>query len=142
MNTNGGDWQALDTLARAGLDSVRVSLISPREEVYAAYHRPRGFGLADVRRALAAAADRGVFVNLNLLVLPGLTDREEELEAIQALVNAEKVDMIQLRNLNIDPYRLFKTLPPARGRILGIRSLIARLRAVPGLRVGSFTPGQ
>lgn len=139
LNTNGSDPEALDALARAGLDSVRVSLISARKEIYAAYHRPRGFGLADVRRTLAVARARGLFVSLNLLVFPGLTDRAEELEALLELVHSEKVDLIQLRNLNFDPHRLFKILPPARGRITGVENLIAQLRAVPGIRVGSFT---
>jgi molybdenum cofactor biosynthesis enzyme MoaA len=139
LNTNGGDPEALDALARAGLDSVRVSLISARAEIHAAYHRPRSFGLADVRRSLAVAHARGVFVNLNLLVLPGLTDREEELEALLDLLRAGTVDVVQLRNLNMDPYRLFQSLPAARGRIVGIPHLIATLRTVPGLRIGSFT---
>lgn len=139
LNTNGSDPQALDRLARAGLDSVRVSLVSARAEVYGAYHRPRGFGLEEVRRSLAVARARGLFVNLNLLVLPGLTDREEEMEALMELIQAVGVDKVQLRNLNIDPHRLFKALPAARGRIAGVPVLIRALRDVPGLAVGSFT---
>ncbi|AZK60741.1 radical SAM protein [Candidatus Desulforudis audaxviator] len=141
LNTNGGDPAALAALGEAGLDSVRISLISAREETYLAYHRPRGFNLADVRRSLAAARARGVFVSLNLLVLPGLTDREEEVKALLELLQSEKVHMVQLRNLSADPYRLLTNLPPARGGILGVGHLIARLREIPGLRVGNFTIG-
>ncbi len=139
LNTNGGDPAALAALGEAALDSVRISLISAREEMYTAYHRPRGFGLADVRRSIAAARTRGVFVSLNLLTFPGLTDREEEVTALLELVRSEGVHMVQLRNLNVDPYRLLKTLPPARGRILGMPALVSRLRHIPDLRVGNFT---
>lgn len=141
LNTNGGDPAALEALARAGLDSVRVSLISARPETYAAYHQPRNFGLADVRWALAVARARGLFVSLNLLVFPGLTDREEEVEALLELLRSAEVHMVQLRNLNIDPYPLLKKLPPATSRALGVGVLISRLREMPGLRVGNFSIG-
>jgi hypothetical protein len=61
------------------------------------------------------------------------------MEALMELIQAVGVDKVQLRNLNIDPHRLFKALPAARGRIAGVPVLIRALRDVPGLAVGSFT---
>ncbi len=139
INTNAGDTRALANVMEAGMDSVRVSMISAREEVYRAYHRPSGFTLDDVLASLAAAKRGGVYVSVNLLVLPGLTDREEEVEALEGLIARGLVDMVQLRNLNIDPAYLFASLPGRKGRLIGIRELVERLKAIPGLTVGNYT---
>lgn len=139
INTNAGSTGKIELLCRSGLDSIRVSLISAREEVYRHYHRPRGYGLADVRASIGAAARLGVFVSLNLLACPGLTDREEEVEALVRLVREGGVGMVQLRNLNIDPDYLFSGVAPAKSEILGIQGLIRALKAVPGLKVGNFS---
>ncbi|MCL6612696.1 MAG: radical SAM protein, partial [Peptococcaceae bacterium] len=139
INTNAGNTGALKTLCRSGLDSIRVSLISAREEVYNAYHRPRGYGLADVRASIRTAVQAGVYTSLNLLVLPGLTDRAEEMEALAGLIRETGVHMVQLRNLNIDPDCLFAGLPRPKGEIAGIPGLIDALRKVPGLEVGNFS---
>ncbi|MGQ5711804.1 radical SAM protein [Desulforudis sp. DRI-14] len=139
VNTNAGDTRALARVIEAGLDSVRVSMISAREEVYKAYHRPGGFTLDNVLASLAEAKRGGVYVSINLLVLPGLTDRDEEVDALDGLIGRGLVDMVQLRNLNIDPAYLFARLPGRKGELLGIRELIRRLKAIPGLTVGNYT---
>ncbi|MCL6639475.1 MAG: radical SAM protein [Firmicutes bacterium] len=139
MNTNGGHTAGVSKIVAAGLDSVRVSLISARPEVYAAYYRPRGYGLDDVRRTIRLCAGAGVHTSLNLLVMPGLTDRAEEAAALVSLIREDGVHMVQLRNLNIDPDFLFERLPPRKGGLIGIDGLIDALREVPGLRVGSYT---
>jgi len=139
MNTNAGSTGRLEELFQAGLDSIRVSLISAREEVYNLYHRPRGYTLGDVRQSIRAAGRAGVFTSLNLLVCPGLTDREEEVEALDQLIRETGVKLVQLRNLNIDPDFLFSRLPPAQGEPIGIQGLIAALQDLPGLRVGNFS---
>lgn len=139
MNTNAGNCQGLEILCQAGIDSIRVSLISAREEVYSRYHRPRNYDLSDVRTSVKTAVKKGVFVALNLLVCPGLTDREEEVCALTGFVRENGVNMVQLRNLNIDPDYLFANIPPSKGEIIGIPGLISALKAVHGLEVGNFT---
>ncbi len=139
MNSNGGYTVGVTEICRAGLDAVRVSLISAREDIYNAYYRPSGFSLADVRRSIKVAVSCGVYTSMNLLVLPGFTDRVEELEALLELVHETGVNLVQLRNLNIDPDFLFKNLPAIDGEILGIPALIEALEEVPGLAVGSFS---
>lgn len=138
INTNAGHTAGLEKLCAAGLGAVRVSLLSARPAVYAAYHRPRGFDLGDVRRSLALARERGRTVSLNLLVMPGFTDRVEETAALLELLGEGWVDMVQLRNLNIDPYHFFRALPPAEGAVHGIPKLIALIRDA-GVRVGNYT---
>ena len=139
MNTNGGHTAGVAEIAAAGLDSVRVSLISARRETYAAYCRPRGYGLDDVRRTVMRCVSAGVYTSLNLLVMPGLTDGREEASALVEFVREAGVQLVQLRNLNIDPDFLFARVPRQSGGLLGIDGLIAALEEVEGLRVGSYS---
>ena len=139
MNSNAGHRAGVADICRAGLDAIRVTMISAVEDTYNAYHRPAGFGLTDVRQSIKHAVSHGVCVSLNLLVFPGLTDREEEAAALLDLVRDTGVNMIQLRNLNIDPGFLLKHLPPGSGKTLGIPEMVEAMLQVPGLAVGNFS---
>lgn len=139
MNSNAGYTAGVQKICAAGLDSVRISLISARDEVYRAYCRPRDYSLADVRRSLAVCRDHGVHMALNLLVFPGLTDRCGEMEALLDLIEEAGVEQVQLRNLNIDPDHLWQMLRPGEDEILGIPALIDALKDIPGLEVGNFS---
>jgi pyruvate-formate lyase-activating enzyme len=141
-NTNGSLPAALARLVRAGLDSVRISLNSASPDLYAAYYRPRGYVLGDVVKGIRAAKRGGAYVALNLLTFPGVTDREGEVERLCRLVAREQVDQVQTRPLAIDPdaYLAVAAERGAGGRPLGIRALVAALRAArPGLVVGNFS---
>ncbi len=141
-NTNGSSPEALARLVRAGLDSVRISTNSASADLYAAYYRPRGYGLADVVRSIRVAKARGAYVALNLLTFPGVTDREGEVERLRRLVSRTGVDQVQTRPLAIDPdvYMEVARGRGAGGRAVGIRALVRALReARPGLVVGNFS---
>lgn len=138
MNSNAGFTRGVEQICASGLDSIRVSLISARKDVYEAYYRPQDYSLHDVELSIKAARAQGVFVSLNLLVLPGLNDREAEIEALVDFIEQNEVNLVQLRNLNIDP-DIFWRQVSAEGEILGTPYLIDRLRKIPGLDVGNFS---
>jgi len=141
-NTNGSLPAALARLVDAGLDSVRISTNSASPDLYAAYYRPSGYGLADVVRSLGVAKRKGAYVALNLLTFPGVTDREGEVAALCRLVAEAGVDQVQTRPLAIDPdvYMAVARGRGAGGRAIGIRALVAALKAArPGLAVGNFS---
>jgi pyruvate-formate lyase-activating enzyme len=141
VNTNGSRPQALAELFDAGLDACRVSLNSASEDLYAAYYRPVGYGLADVVRSMRVAKERSGYLALNLLTFPGVTDREEEAARLCRLVAEVGVDQVQTRSLAIDP-DVYMALARGRGgggKAIGVRALVAELkRARPGLVVGNF----
>ena len=141
-NTNGSLPDALGRLVAAGLDSVRISLNSASPDLYSAYYRPVGYSLADVVKAIRVAKERGAYVALNLLTFPGVSDREGEAERLCALVREAGVDQVQTRPLAIDPdvYMDVARARGGRGRALGIRALVAALRAArPGIVLGNFS---
>lgn len=140
INTNASRPQTVADLAAAGLDAMRVSLISAREELYERYHRPRGYTIRDVRRSLRLAADKGVKVSLNLLHFPGITDRPSEAEALLELVKTEGVACIQIRNLNLDPEVFLAAAGFSAEEPLGVPQFLSLLREeLPGVRIGNYS---
>ena len=139
MNSNAGFPAGMRKIVDAGLDSLRVSIISARDESYDAYYRA-SYPLASVKESLHYALDHGVYVSLNLLHFPGFTDRAEELAAWQEFFRALPVQMIQMRNLNIDPTLFLRTMPDEKGAPVGTRAFMDELHAeFPQLVIGSFS---
>lgn len=142
LNSNASRPEVVAALADAGLDSIRISLNSARPDVYAAYYAPRGYGFEDVVRSAREMKRRGRFVSTNLLYFPGVTDTEEEIEAFARFCADVPVDVVQMRNLNIDPDLYVEALPPGTERPgFGPRRFMERLRErVPSIRFGYFNP--
>ena len=139
LNTNGSFPKRLLKLCDAGLDSVRVTLNSPHLKFYKRYHRPRGYSFGEVVDSLVQAKEKGVYTSINLLVFPGFTDREEEVEGLIKLIRKTDLDLIQMRNLNIDPDLYLKTM--GRGEGMGISKMVNILKKeFPSLQFGYFNP--
>jgi pyruvate-formate lyase-activating enzyme len=138
-NTNGSLPDRVEQMARAGLDSIRISLNSVLGPVYTAYYQPRYYRWEDVRESIRRAKALGLYTTINYLVFPGVTDREEEVEALLDLTRDTGLDMIQLRNLSIDPELYLRTVPPLRGKCVGIRMLLRTIRReFPRVEIGYF----
>jgi len=142
LNTNASRPGALERLLAAGLDSVRVSLTSARPELYHAYARPRGYRFAEVVEAMRAVRRRGRFLSLNYFVFPGVTDDAAEWRAFRSLLREVRPDLVQWRNLNLDPDWYWETARPfSSGRRLGVAGVLARVRReFPAVRFGYFNP--
>jgi len=138
INTNAGNTKAIKALCEAGMDSFRVSLFSPIDEDYAAYHRPRGYSLADVRASLKIISSHGKRLALNLLSYPGYTDRPVFLEELIRLCKENGVDQIQLRNLNIDPRVMEPFCPEGCG--IGLHNMLQLLKSeLPNVEIGNYS---
>lgn len=142
INTNGSLPAVVDAMCREGLDSIRVSLNSPRPEIYDPYYRPANYSFDDVRESLAVMQRHDRYRSINYLVFPGVTDTETELEAMSAFVADMDLDLIQMRNLNIDP-ELYRSILPE-GAVqegMAIEEFMRRLsERFPHLRYGYFNP--
>jgi pyruvate-formate lyase-activating enzyme len=142
LNSNSSLPQAVAILADAGLDSLRVSLNSAQEIYHNRYYRPVGFSLDQVKESIITMKNAGRFVSLNYFIQPGVTDSLEEFAAFSELVKTCRPDLIQLRNLNMDPEWYLQTLNfQATEKPLGMRMWLRKVRQqFPDLRIGYFNP--
>lgn len=142
LNTNGSRPEVVERLFAAGLDSIRVSTNSARPEPYQAYYRPVGYGFDAVVHSLLAAKRHGGFASINYLSFPGFTDSDAEVAALDALIERTGLDLIQWRNLNIDPDAYVEIVGLQDGTgACGMRRLLATLRERwPRLRHGYLNP--
>lgn len=142
LNSNSSLPNAVARLASAGLDSLRVSLNSAQSNYYSRYYRPVNYCFEDVLQSIRIMKSKGKFVSLNYFILPGLTDSENEYKALCELLTACKPDMIQLRNLNMDPEWYLSTLGhPQNEKCLGMRNWLQGLKKdFPKLRFGYYNP--
>lgn len=139
LNTNGSLPGVIESLCQAGMDSVRISLNATQPEAYAAYYRPKSYDFTDVVESIRTAKACGCYTSINLLVFPGVSDREEEVEGLLRLVAETGIDLIQMKNLNIDPRRYLESLPLPRGRAIGMRELLRTIRReAPQVDIGYF----
>jgi pyruvate-formate lyase-activating enzyme len=137
LNTNGSFPRRVRKLCDAGLDSIRVTLNSPHPKYFNRYHRPKGYTIEGVVDSLVLAKEMGIYTSINLLVLPGFTDREEEVEGWVELIRRTRLDLIQMRNLNIDPDLYLKEMGGGQG--IGVSKMIEILkREFPFLQFGYF----
>lgn len=144
VNTNGSLPDVVASLAEAGFNSMRVSMVSARAPLYAAYTRPQGYSFEDVARTVEQAKAAGLFVSLNFLYHPGVSDTEEELAALGDLIERTKTDFVQMRNLNLDP-ELYASIVAGSGlgfgASMGLANFMKRLRKrCPWLKYGYFNP--
>jgi pyruvate-formate lyase-activating enzyme len=137
LNTNGSFPDRVAKLCDAGLDSIRVTLNSPHRQYYNRYHHPRGYTFEKVVGSLIKAKEKGIYTSINLLVFPGFTDREEEVNGLIELIRRTNLNLIQMRNLNIDPDLYLKAM--GKGEGMGISRMIEILKIeFPFLQFGYF----
>ena len=139
LNTNGSRPERVRKIALSGLDSIRISLNSARPEFYRAYYGPKDYDFEDVVSSISLSKDLGLYTMINDLVFPGITDQEEEIEALLSLVRKTGVNFIHLKNLNIDPQLYVDRMPNTRSSGVGMKQMAGILqKEFPNLVLGYF----
>ena len=138
INTNAGFTAGIKKIVDAGLNSMRVSIISANADNYQKYYRA-GYKLDAVKNSIRYALDNGVHVSLNMLYMPGFNDRAEEFDAWKNFLTELPVQMIQVRNLNYDPDEFFKIMMSDKD-FLGTKKFLHELQKdFPDLTIGNFS---
>lgn len=142
LNTNGSKPDAVEELFKAGLDSIRVSMNSAQEKWYNMYIRPVNFKQADAWESLRVARRYKRWASINYFVMPGITDTQEELDALLRLISETKLSMIQWRNFNIDPDWLFSRIEyEGSSEPIGVKNIMNHVRQnFPHIYFGYFNP--
>ena len=141
INTNGSRPEIVSEMIKAGLDSIRVSLNSPTEKYYMSYHKPVNYNFYDVLKTIETSLNAGIFVSINLFFMPGFTDAESEVNSLFTFLKQFPVNMIQTRNMNIDPDYFFEGIKFKFEDSIGITNLINNIReSFPQVRLGYYNP--
>lgn len=143
VNTNGSKPDAVKALCEAGLDSIRVSLNSAQKHIYTAYYRPNNYTFEDIVESLRVVRSYGGWASINYFVFPGMTDTEEEYQALRQLIIDTDLSMIQWRNFNIDPdWYLGKIgVIESSTEMLGVKQLMELIHEeFPNVKFGYFNP--
>ena len=141
INTNGSIPENVSKLIDSGIDSIRISLNSPTENYYNLYHNPKNYTFSDVKKSIKTAINAGIFVSLNLFFMPGFTDMLTEVNSLFDFLDEFPVNMIQTRNLNIDPDYYFEKINYKEADIIGILNLISMIKEKkPEIRLGYYNP--
>jgi pyruvate-formate lyase-activating enzyme len=139
LNTNGSLPGMIEKLCDSGLDSIRISINSARQDLYNRYYHPRGYSFQDVLDSIRVASRRGIFTMINYLVFPGVTDDVAEFDALCRLIDQTGPDMMHFKNLNIDPAMYLKRMGAGSGPGLGIDRVRDQLaEKFPVLQFGYF----
>jgi wyosine [tRNA(Phe)-imidazoG37] synthetase (radical SAM superfamily) len=142
INTNGSRPDAVEALCKVGLNSIRVSMNSAQKSIYEAYYRPNNYVYEDLIESLKIMRRYDGWSSINYFVFPGMTDTEEEYQALRNLIQRTRLNMIQWRNFNIDPdWYLGKLGITETSEPMGIRNMMDLLREeFPELKFGYFNP--
>jgi len=139
MNTNASVPKRIEELCQAGMDSFRVSLNSTDEKFYNLYFRPKGYKFSDLLKAIAIAKKYKKFVSINLFIFPGFSDSSGQIKSLVSFIKKTNIDMVQWRNLNIDPDYYLRSIPYKRLKPQGVLYLIDTIKKeFPHLKHGYF----
>lgn len=139
INTNASIPEQVEKISKAGADSFRVSLNSLNEKFYNLYFKPKSYKFLDVFESIKIAKRNNKFVSLNLFIFPGFSDAKAQVEKLVSFLRKNLVDMIQWRNLNIDPAYFIEEISSKKMRPEGVLSLVERVRKeFPKLKTGYF----
>lgn len=144
LNTNASNPKAIEEMCKVGLQSIRVSMNSVREDVYNKYYKPRNYSFKDVLESIKIARKYNIWVSINYFVFPGITDCEAEFVELQKFLKEYDINMIQWRNFNIDPeWYIDETDYKFESKLLGVRNVIEGVKkAFPKIYHGYYNPGE
>jgi hypothetical protein len=137
LDVQGGSPSFIGQLFTTGLGSVRIGLNSAVRERYERCYGGVGATFEKLRSCLGVARGKGARVFLGLEVLPGLSDRPSEIEALLRLIEEFRLDGVQLRTPAGRPDE-GAGFPDAVEPALGIGELLRQLRrSAPLLWLGT-----
>jgi len=142
INSNGSKPAAVEELMKAGLNSLRISLNSVRKHIYEGYYLPNNYVFEDLRESARIVRKYGGWVSINYFVFPGMTDQQEEFDALCEFIRYTDISMIQWRNFNIDPdWYLGKLGISELPESIGVKNMMVKIREeFPHIAFGYFNP--
>ncbi|HEX9909498.1 MAG TPA: hypothetical protein VGA86_01335, partial [Desulfatiglandales bacterium] len=99
----------------------------------------RGYDFDDVVSSIELSREMGLYTMINYLVFPGITDQEEEVEALTELIRKTGLNFVHLKNLCIDPQLYVEKMPKGRSKAVAMKKMVSLLKQeFPKLELGYF----
>jgi pyruvate-formate lyase-activating enzyme len=142
INTNGSMPNAVEAMCKVGLQSIRVSMNSAQSHIYEKYYLPNNYKFSDLTTSIKIARSYGCWASINYFTFPGMTDTEQEYEALRKFIIDTDLCMIQWRNFNIDPdWYLSRLGITDCGETMGMQQMMKLIKdEFPWLAFGYFNP--
>lgn len=142
INTNGSKPDAVEELCKAGLNSIRVSTNSVQKHIYDGYYLPNNYEFEDIIESIRIVNEYGGWTSLNYFIFPGVTDSQEEYQALRKVIKETGLKMIQWRNFSIDPdWYLEKLGIEDTEETMGVKTMMRLLKEeFPHLKYGYYNP--
>ena len=139
LNTNGSRPDVIPALAKAGLDSIRISMNAVDQYLYCRYYRPINYQYEDIIKSLKLSVDNGIHTAINWLIFPGVNDMPSEFKGLVKLIKNTGIHLLQLRNLNIDPDLYLEAIGEPAEPSIGLVKYLKKLHTtLPDLTFGYF----
>jgi hypothetical protein len=103
---------------------------------------PNNYQFEDIRESAKIVRQYGGWASINYFTFPGMTDQQEEYEALRDWIRFSDLSMIQWRNFNIDPdWYLGKLAITQLEPGIGVRQMMVKIKQeFPHLAFGYFNP--
>jgi pyruvate-formate lyase-activating enzyme len=93
----------------------------------------------DVVSSIELSRKMDLYTMINYLVFPGVTDQEDEIEALTDLIRKTGLNFVHLKNLCIDPQLYVEKMPKGRSKAVGMKKMVSLLKQeFPKLELGYF----
>ena len=81
----------------------------------------------------------GLYTMINYLIFPGISDQEDEIEALSKLIISTGVNFIHFKNLNIDPELYLNSMPLTDSPAKGMKKMSEIIKKnFPDIKLGYF----
>jgi len=136
-SSNLQDLLMLKKIVNSGCDCINVELMTTNSETGRIVDET--VSIEHVYKSLQAVYRKNIYKSLTLHTLPGLTDRHTETESLIDFLSTFKIDLLLLKNMEIDPDIIFMNNNLKKEDIKGLKNMLKLVKKrVKNIKIGYF----
>ncbi len=136
-SSNLQDMVILKKIVESGCDCINAELMTTNSET--GWIVDESVSIENVYKSLQAIYRKNIYKSLTLHTLPGLTDRQTETESLIDFLSTFNIDLLLLRNMEIDPDIIFMNNNLKNEDIKGLKNMLKLVKKkVKNIKIGYF----